>query len=192
MNERELLLLGLLRREEMHGYQLSQFLDHRLDSILPMKRSTVYFLLKKMAEKGLINQEAERQGQRPERRVYSITREGDAAFIEALRAHLSERHPPQHPDEVGLLLMDMIPIHERAELMRIKFEAIKAERQSAEERLEEHTNSPAYWTMNHRLAHLKAEEEWFQGVLDRLETRAALFPAGVVTRPQEETEGEQR
>ena len=55
LDERELLLLGLLKREEMHGYQLNQFLEHQLGSVVPMKRSTAYFLLNKLSKRGLVN-----------------------------------------------------------------------------------------------------------------------------------------
>ena len=43
--ERELLLLGLLRRREMHGYQLSEFLDTHLGLFFHLKKATAYNLL---------------------------------------------------------------------------------------------------------------------------------------------------
>ena len=80
MDERELLLLGLLKREEMHGYRLSQFLEHQLGSVVPMKRSTAYFLLNKLSQQGLIREESDREGRRPERRVYRLTPDGEAVL----------------------------------------------------------------------------------------------------------------
>jgi DNA-binding PadR family transcriptional regulator len=176
MDERELLLLGLLRREKMHGYQLSQFLENRLESVVPMKRSTAYFLLNRLAKKGLVHVETEREGRRPERRVYRLTSDGETAFTEELRRQVAEHHPSHHPNAVGFLFLDMLPVHERASLIKEKLNAVQEQRQSAEERLAEHTGSPAYWMMSHRLAHLRTEEEWLQGILDRLEARAAIFP----------------
>jgi len=43
--ERELLLLGLLRKREMHGYQLSEFLETHLAIFFDIKKATAYNLL---------------------------------------------------------------------------------------------------------------------------------------------------
>jgi len=40
--ERELLLLGLLRGEEMHGYQLSEFIDSHLGTTVYPTRPASY------------------------------------------------------------------------------------------------------------------------------------------------------
>ena len=46
--ERELLLLGVLRKREMHGYQLSEFLEAHLGMFFDLKKATAYNLLRKM------------------------------------------------------------------------------------------------------------------------------------------------
>jgi DNA-binding PadR family transcriptional regulator len=173
MDERELLLLGLLRREEMHGYQLSQFLEHRLSSLFPMKRPTAYFLLSRLAARGLVQEEAGREGRRPEKRVYRLTPEGEAAFMAALRRHIGEHHAAYRPDAVGFLLLDMAPLDERAALLRQKLDAVRERRRWAEERLHRHIDTHAYWAMGYEAAHLRAEEEWLQGLITGLEDRTA-------------------
>ena len=73
MDARELLLLGLLLREEMHGYSLSHFLERRFGQIVVLNRSTAYFLLSRLERRELVATATEREGQRPERRVYRLT-----------------------------------------------------------------------------------------------------------------------
>ena len=125
IDERELLLLGLLKREEMHGYQLSQFLEHRLGSLMPMKRSTAYFLLKRLSDRGLVEEESSREGRRPERRIYRLTAVGAQAFDVQLRRHLVEYTPAYFPDAAGLLFLDLLTHDERIEVLRRKLELIR-------------------------------------------------------------------
>ena len=71
--ERKLLLLGLLRQQEMHGYQLYEFVDRYLSTCTDMKKSTAYFLLNKMGQDDWIAEEVSQEGSRPPRRVYRLT-----------------------------------------------------------------------------------------------------------------------
>ena len=48
--ERQLLLLGLLRREDMHGYRLNEFIERDMAFCTDVKKPTAYYLLDKLAE----------------------------------------------------------------------------------------------------------------------------------------------
>lgn len=187
MDERELLLLGLLRREVMYGYQLSQFLEHSLDSLLPMKRSTAYFLLDRLARRGLVRNETAREGKRPERRVYRLTVDGETVLDEELRRHLADHHPAYHPDAVGYFFLNMLPPQEQMDLLHHRLDALRERRGRAEERLDAHAGTPARRMMSHRVAVLRAEEAWLQSLFEDI--RGSL-PKGTqsVGRPDEEKE----
>ncbi len=172
MDERELLLLGLLRRQQMHGYQLNQFLEHRLEAVLPMKRSTAYSLLARLARQGLVEQETERVGRRPERRVYGLTPQGEAAFLQGLRLHLAQEGTSTVSGAVPLLFLDMLPAQEVRELLGRRLEAVRARRSGEEERLHLHAATPARWALEHRLAHVGAEERWLEEAIAALEGEA--------------------
>ena len=66
--ERELLLLGLLRKREMHGYQLSEFMETHVGIFFDLKKATAYNLLGKMEGKGWVRSREEQEGKRPPRR----------------------------------------------------------------------------------------------------------------------------
>ena len=74
--ERELLLLGLLRKREMHGYQLSEFMETHVGIFFDLKKATAYNLLGKMEGKGWVRSREEQEGKRPPRRVFAITLPG--------------------------------------------------------------------------------------------------------------------
>ena len=52
--ERKILLLGLLRQHEMHGYQLNELIDAHIGTSLQFTKPTAYRLLQKMTEYGWI------------------------------------------------------------------------------------------------------------------------------------------
>ena len=83
--ERELLLLGMLRIQAMHGYQLHELIDSHLGESIQIKKPTAYSLLNKMADAGWVSYVEEQAGNRPLRRVYTITEAGEAAFQRLIR-----------------------------------------------------------------------------------------------------------
>lgn len=99
----EYLLLGLLEHQPMHGYDLAQRLgnDDALRSIWRLKRSEVYFLLGKLAARGLVDElddtqltrlVVKRQESGPPRQIYRATAEGRAALAEWITTPVDKPH----------------------------------------------------------------------------------------------------
>src|SRR5689334_23474740 len=116
--ERELLLLGLLRRSHMYGYQLHEFIERDLATCSDLKKSTAYFLLDKMTRQGWITQHEEREGNRPPRRVYQVTPAGEAQFQKLLHENLSSYTPARFGGDIGLMFADTLPAAEAQRLLR--------------------------------------------------------------------------
>ena len=104
--ERELLLLGFLRREQAHGYRLNEFIERDMAACTDIKKPTAYFLLDKMAKQGWITMRETREGNRPPRRVYRVTAKGEALYQKLLRENLSDFIAAKFPGDVGLAYAD--------------------------------------------------------------------------------------
>lgn len=78
----ELALLGFLRHEPMHGYELYQHLSAAsgLWMVWRVKQSQMYALLAKLEAAGYIAATLEPQAARPPRKVYALTDAGNAVF----------------------------------------------------------------------------------------------------------------
>jgi PadR family transcriptional regulator PadR len=83
--ERELLkgvapvvVLEILSRGRMYGYELSEALEQRSKGILSLGRGTLYPLLYNLEAKGLVAAEWEENESKRKRRYYSITSQGKA------------------------------------------------------------------------------------------------------------------
>ena len=81
--ERELLkgvapvvVLEILSRGAMYGYELSEAIEQRSGDILTLGRGTLYPLLYNLEAKGLVTAEWAESENKRKRRYYSITSEG--------------------------------------------------------------------------------------------------------------------
>ena len=125
--EKKLLLLGVLRGQEMHGYQLSEHLAHGRGVAVNLTKSNAYKLLGKMEEEGWVIHHEEREGNRPPRRVYAITPEGEAAFQRMVRESLAAYPDPEFPSAVALNYLDALPAEEAISLLDQRREKIEAQ-----------------------------------------------------------------
>ena len=163
----ELLLLGLLSRREMHGYQLNEFLSKNLASCTDLKKSSAYFLLGKMAHQGWVAEESVREGNRPPRRVFHITETGVDAFQRLLRQNLATYTPVTFAGDVGLAFLDTLPADEAIGLLKERRGAVSLALQSAQA-VPHHPGSLGL-VLEHQARHLQTEIAWLDQVLADLD-----------------------
>ncbi|CAG0990474.1 hypothetical protein ANRL4_02438 [Anaerolineae bacterium] len=164
--DRELLLLGLLRRRDMHGYKLHEFIERDLAICTDLKKPTAYFLLDKMEKQGWISRHDEQDGKRPARRVYRLTDTGEEVFQRLLRQNLSDYHVPIFSTDAGLAFADEVPI---AELMRL----LEQKRAQIDAELAQMSHVPDHagllqLVIEHRRHYLETEARWLESILNRL------------------------
>ena len=80
MIEHELLFLGLLMEGPKHGYEIKRQIEEELFPFLGLKIKAIYYPLRKMEKLGLISKDSGREGNFPEKFVYSITPKGRKIF----------------------------------------------------------------------------------------------------------------
>ncbi len=164
--DRELLLLGLLLEGQMHGYQLNEYLKHTMGFCTDLKKPTAYYTLNRLEKEGHVRHETEREGKRPERRVYQLTGKGRAFFHELLRSRLKEFSRTYYDDDIAIAFMDRLPNSEVRELLLKK-------RDRAEGILDQLRHLPGHagsarHVVRHNIAHLETELVWLDGILEEL------------------------
>lgn len=169
--ERELLLLGLLRQSQMHGYQLHEFIERDLATCTDLKKPTAYFLLDKMTRQGWVSQTEAREGNRPPRRVYQVTAEGEQVFQRLLRENLGGYSMTRFAGDVGLAFADALQPTEALELLHQRRAAL-ADDLVAARAVPRHGGSLQF-VIEHRIAHLEAELRWLDDVIARFAAAAS-------------------
>jgi DNA-binding PadR family transcriptional regulator len=119
-DERKLLLLGLLRQTEMHGYLLNEHLDGFAP--LTLKRPTAYNLLDRMEQEQWVVGRDEATGARG-RKVYSITPKGEEEFLRLMREQLSNYSPNESPAMVSVGFLDALSKSEALSLLDLRRKA---------------------------------------------------------------------
>ena len=76
----EYAVLGALMKRPMHGYEVSRYLSSGLKGVWNTGISNIYGILKRLEADGHVRSRVETQGNRPARRVFSITRGGKEFF----------------------------------------------------------------------------------------------------------------
>jgi DNA-binding PadR family transcriptional regulator len=166
--ERELLLLGLLRNHEMHGYQLNELIEHHLGAGIQLTKPTAYRLLGKMETEGWITCREEQEGNRPPRRVYGIAAEGEATFQRLLRESLSDYRPAEFRSDIGLAFLDLLPVEEALSLLGDRRAAIESLLQAVQATDQHHGSFQLL--IDHQVHHLVAELAWLDHVIAHLES----------------------
>lgn len=169
--DRELLLLGLLRQQEMHGYQLVEFIETALTFCTDLKKPTAYFLLDKMAAAGWIATTETRAGHRPPRRVYHLTPQGETEFQRLLRENLATYPPARFLGDIGIAFLDELPPAEATHLLTAR-RAVLAAVLTTAQAAPPHQGS-LQLVIEHQQRHLAAEVAWLDEVLQRLAVKAA-------------------
>lgn len=107
-DERSLLLLGVLMLENQHGYQINDFIENRLCSVISMKKPTAYALLDRLAKNDAVAVHIEQEGSRPPRKVFEMTDRGRSLFLELLRQNLETSALPEYASDIGLMFMNYL------------------------------------------------------------------------------------
>jgi DNA-binding PadR family transcriptional regulator len=163
---RQLLLLGVLLDGKMHGYKLNEYVEHTMGFYTDLKKPTVYYVLEKLEKDGYVQQKTERQGKRPERRVYQITHEGRTYFLDLLRQHLSGHEQTYYSDDIGIAFLDQLSKGEVRQLLAQKQEKILALLQQFRE-VPDHRGNWRY-VIGHNITHLEADVAWLNSIIDEL------------------------
>jgi len=165
--ERELLLLGLLRSQDMHGYQLHETIDSHLGMGVQLTKPTAYRLLSNMAEDGWVTFREEQEGNRPPRRVYAITPQGEVAFQRLLRESLANYQPSEFTCHIGLAFLDQLSPEEALRLLHRR-RAVMEELLESTQAHGEHPGS-LQLMLERQVYLLAAELEWLGTVIARLQ-----------------------
>lgn len=82
----ELALLGFLRQQPMHAYEIHQTLmrNEALGLVWHLKQSLVYVMLERLEAEGYVTATLEPQGSRPPRKILHLTPDGQATFTQWL------------------------------------------------------------------------------------------------------------
>jgi DNA-binding PadR family transcriptional regulator len=167
--QRELFVLGLLRRKAASAYQLDKALREHTPLYRAFKRGNVYGLVERLALAGLLEREptAARRGPQKTKVLYRLSSTGERRFHELLRRVILDVQADDPALETALVLLGQLPREAALELL------VERERQVAahERRLSRlwgdtrRRAGSAYLSSSHTLARLHAERRYLNDTI---------------------------
>ena len=169
LRDKNLLLLGILTMQSVHGYQLNELLKAPTNGI-QIGKANAYRLLAKLEQKGWVTHKEEREGNRPPRQVYSITPEGQAEFDNLLRKRLSGHEPGEHPDGVSLNFIGALKPKKAASLLKRRLETLE-ERYAALDEFP-HDVRAAHPGLDYLIRQSELERDFISDLIKRLKKKS--------------------
>ena len=130
-----------------------------------MKKPTAYAILERLCRDGYVTVHIEQEGNRPARKVYSITPQGETVFLALLRTTLARADRLATPGDIGIMFLTHLPRPEACALLQQRMVALD-EQIAAYERAPRHEyDVGARLAIERILTHLHADRAWLAGAI---------------------------
>lgn len=160
----ELTLLGLLVEQPRHGYELDAVItDRGMREWTEVGFSSIYYLLAKLRERGLIAQTgASPPGSDKRRKVYGATVEGRRVCAAAAEKAIAELHPLSPHVLVGLANQPTIDHERLLDALDRRSSALAERIRHVRQAVSEEQSAPEFVhaIFDYSLSQLSAEQDW--------------------------------
>lgn len=106
MIESELILLGLLKESPKHGYEIKTKIKEILSLFAGVDLKSVYYPLTILEKNSLVEKKKIKDGRRPARIVYALTKKGESRFNELLSKSFLNFKRPQFSLDMSLYFLN--------------------------------------------------------------------------------------
>ena len=112
------MLLGLITHQPLNAYEIVKTLDYmNIKYWFNIGTSTVYATIKTLEKKQYLVGEIQKDGNMPDKTVYSITEQGKAVFLETLRTSFLKFDYDTNIFSITAFFLDCLPEKEQKTLL---------------------------------------------------------------------------
>ena len=114
----DLIVLGMLKKEELSAYDIQKLVEYRnISKWVKISTPSIYKKVIQLEQKGLISSRTEKEGNMPEKAVYSLTENGEIEF-EKLMHEISKKPIHLFLDFNAVIVnLESMPKEERRECL---------------------------------------------------------------------------
>ena len=174
MTNAELAVLSLLAEQPRHGYDIERVINERgMREWTEIGFSSIYYLLKKLGQEGMIEGQLEKSQHGPARKVYRLTPTGREALRTGVLHALSVPGRCYPPLQLGLASLPGIPPGDAAAALRQYHSALAARRKHVRVTQESQYPLPYFVDaiFSHSVTMLEAELAWVEQFIEQIEER---------------------
>jgi DNA-binding PadR family transcriptional regulator len=172
MTNAELAILSLVTEKPRHGYEIDQVIEARgMRAWTDLGFSSIYYLLNKLEQAGMIEATLESAGRGPARKVYHTTPTGQAALQTGVREALSTPHNCRPPLQLGLANLPLLPRSEALAALRDHHTGLDRGLAHLQAQRQRQQPLPAHVDamFEHSIVMIEAELGWLARFIQRME-----------------------
>jgi len=170
--EQELLLLGLLKESPKHGYEIKKKIKEMLSLFAGVDLKSIYYPLRVLEKKGFVVKRTSKEGRRPMRLVYALTKKGQNRFNELLAKSFLYFKRPQFSLDLSLYFLNYIQPKVAYRRLRGRIYILnkisKGLKQMLVNQRQKNYPSPLYRILEHNLKMLEAESRFLSQLMKTL------------------------
>lgn len=129
-------ILGLLMRKPMSGYDITKAFEHNLGYLWHANHSQIYPELKKLTDEGLVKFETKVHGEKMEVKKYTITPQGRSSFEKWIRIIEPTKTAPRDVFRLRIFLSDSLSKEEIVHHMSAQLRETRSRLEFYEEKLQ--------------------------------------------------------
>lgn len=176
----ETAILGLLYEEPQYGYQLEKTIESwGMRNWTQIGFSSIYYVLKKLEKKELVESRLEKVEGKPSRKVFTITERGRQTMKEKLTDLLSWNKKLISPFDLGIAYLNYLEPQEVVDCLENYMKSAEGRIKFLESsvRVQEELNAPYYVValFSRPLANLKTEIEWVEQFIEKIKKEENLW-----------------
>ena len=169
-------ILGLLMRYgPQHGYNIKQLVSDGIADFAKIKLPTIYYHLEKLAGNGYIDSNVEKDGNRPERIVYSINESGIKYFNSLLNKILHENYNVEFDFDGALYFHSFTDkntiinnLRKQKEYIQNQLKELIVHKENALNNLLPEYRIYCKSIFNHHIYHFETELKWIEETIKEL------------------------
>ncbi len=120
------MLLGLIIQKPLNAYEIVKTLDYmNIKYWFNIGTSTVYATIKTLEKKQYITGEVQKDGNMPDKTIYSITENGTAVFLDTLRASFLKFDYDTNIFSITAFFLDCLPLAEQKILLEKRMDILQ-------------------------------------------------------------------
>jgi DNA-binding PadR family transcriptional regulator len=172
MTEAELAVLSLVIEKPRHGYQIEHVIEERgMREWTEVGFSSIYYLLRKLEKKGLVESRLEEAERGPARKVYHPTPAGEEAFRAGVIEALTVPQRAHSALSLGLTGLPSVSPLQALEAMTRRRDDLAQELARVRELWESQQPLPYFvdGVFEYGLAMIQAEFDWVEEFITKLE-----------------------
>ncbi len=169
----EAAILGLLYEHHHYAYRLEQIIKKRgMRNWADIGFSSIYYVLKRLEEKKLVESKLRATEGKPSRKVYFITEEGQKAMQEKVQEILSENKKQIYSFDLGMANIEILGPEKAITCLNDYLKSTEERINFLEESIVMHEsiNSPynVIALFTRPLTLLKAEKSWVENLIQKI------------------------